>query len=108
VLRWLERGGPLVHAPLRQGFGTTLIEKGLKAHGGEAVIEYDPEGLTCEIRLPLPTNTQIGLPLSEHRPAAASLAERFSLKGKRILVIEDEQLVAATGQMLNGRQFANG
>lgn len=94
VLRWLERGGPLVHAPLRQGFGTTLIEKGLKAHGGEAAIEYDPEGLTCEIRLPLPNNTQIGLPLTERRPAAASLAERLSLKGKRILVIEDEPLVS--------------
>jgi two-component sensor histidine kinase len=25
-LQWVERGGPPVKAPLRRGFGTTLIE----------------------------------------------------------------------------------
>lgn len=99
VLDWIESDGPLVHAPLRQGFGSTLIEKGLKAYGGKTTIQYNPEGLSCEIRLPLPENTQVGfsfsLPLNGQ---AAHLHERgdgrFSLKGKRILVIEDEPLVS--------------
>ncbi len=94
VVRWLERGGPLVRAPLRRGFGTTLIEKGLKAHNGEATIQYDPEGLICEIRMPLPTNTQINLPLGERNAVTASLPDLSILKGKRILVIEDEPLVS--------------
>ncbi len=62
VLRWVERGGPLVHARYATVSGTTLIEKGLKAHGGEVSLQYDPEGLICEIRLPLPEDTQISLP----------------------------------------------
>lgn len=94
VVQWMERGGPLVHAPLRRGFGTTLIERGLKAHNGEAVIQYDPEGLICEIKLPLPTNTQINLPLGERNAVTASFADSLSIKGKRILVIEDEPLVS--------------
>jgi len=97
VLNWFERGGPLVHAPLRHGFGTTLIEKGLKAHGGQAEINFDPEGLICEIRLPLPTNAQMSLPLPPLGQQDTRPAERpdpLSIKGKRILVIEDEPLVS--------------
>lgn len=96
---WIEKNGPLVHAPLRHGFGTTLIEKGLKAHGGEAVIQYEPEGLICQISLPLPKATQPGLPLSLSLNGHAAAADKritdpLHLKGKRILVIEDEPLVS--------------
>jgi len=97
TLQWVERGGPLVHSPLRHGFGSTLIEKGLKAHGGEASIQYDPKGLICEISLPLPKGTQMGFsfPVSFTGQHAASPArESFNLGGKRILVIEDEPLVS--------------
>lgn len=93
---WRERNGPLVHMPLRRGFGATLIGKGLKAHGGATAIHYNPEGVTCEIRLPVPQNTQIGMPLS--MPAKgrhfAQQPLRSNLKGKRVLVIEDEPLVS--------------
>lgn len=99
TFHWIEKNGPLVHAPLRHGFGTTLIEKGLKAHGGEAVIQYEPEGLICQISLPLPKATQPGLPLSlslnGHAVAADKrITDPLHLKGKRILVIEDEPLVS--------------
>jgi two-component sensor histidine kinase len=47
--RWQERGGPPVVAPSRRGFGTTL----LKATFGEVRFEYAPEGLMCDIDLPL-------------------------------------------------------
>jgi two-component sensor histidine kinase len=46
---WQERGGPPVVAPSRRGFGTTL----LKATFGEVRLDYAPEGLMCEIDLPL-------------------------------------------------------
>lgn len=52
-LRWVERGGPLVEAPVRKGFGRRLIERGL-AHelGGAVRISFDPEGVVCEIDMP--------------------------------------------------------
>jgi PAS domain S-box-containing protein len=93
---WRERDGPLVHTPLRRGFGATLIGKGLKAHGGDAAVHYNAEGVTCEIRLPVPQHTQIGLPLSTpaKRTHFAKQPVHSNLKGKRILVIEDEPLVS--------------
>ena len=34
-LSWVERGGPVVAAPKRQGFGTLFIEQSVKTHQGE-------------------------------------------------------------------------
>lgn len=53
VLEWREFGGPLVGAPLRQGFGATVITQSLQfAHGGNATLDYQPEGLICTLTLP--------------------------------------------------------
>ncbi|MCR5874627.1 PAS domain-containing protein [Phenylobacterium sp. J426] len=53
-LSWRERGGPTVAPPQRRGFGSRLIERSLKgALGGEAVLDFSPEGLVCRINLPL-------------------------------------------------------
>ena len=53
-LTWSEQGGPPVLAPLRRGFGSRLIERSLQGEiGGEAAIEFHPDGLICRIRLPL-------------------------------------------------------
>jgi two-component sensor histidine kinase len=43
-----------VHQPTRTGFGTRLIQRNL-AHdlGGEATIEYRPQGVIAVIRSPL-------------------------------------------------------
>ena len=38
MMRWKEAGGPRVSAPSKHGFGTTLVEHALQAHGGEASI----------------------------------------------------------------------
>jgi PAS domain S-box-containing protein len=47
--KWLERGGPPVAGPSRQGFGTTLV----KATFPDARIDYPVEGLSCEIVIPI-------------------------------------------------------
>jgi PAS domain S-box-containing protein len=53
-ITWTESGGPKVEPPSRIGFGTLLIERGLKVSlGGEARITFAPTGLTCDMRLPL-------------------------------------------------------
>ncbi len=53
-LHWAETGGPPVQPPVRRGFGVELIERSV-AHelGGQAVLDYRVEGLTCEITVPL-------------------------------------------------------
>jgi PAS domain S-box-containing protein len=99
-LEWRESGGPAVRLPQAPGFGTTLVSQTLQAHGGSASIRYAEAGVTCDIVLPVP------------HQAAPSIAEHFEsrrgeigpvlrqermpsrLQGKRILIIEDEPLVA--------------
>jgi PAS domain S-box-containing protein len=101
-LQWQERGGPAVTVPETRGFGSTLIEKSLDAHGGTASIHYEAEGLTCEIVLPLKENEL--LPFDALNKAAAAVAKPFKsvenpvratgVEGKRILVVDDEPLIA--------------
>ncbi len=51
---WKEHDGPPVIPPTRQGFGTRLIERSLRGQlGGDAALDYAPDGLRCHIRLPL-------------------------------------------------------
>lgn len=54
-LRWEEIGGPAVSPPLRQGFGSRMIERALAAElEGTAEIDYRPRGLVCTVEAPLP------------------------------------------------------
>jgi two-component sensor histidine kinase len=51
---WNERDGPPVIPPTRRGFGSRLIERSLQGQlGGEAALDYPPDGARCHIRLPL-------------------------------------------------------
>jgi PAS domain S-box-containing protein len=100
LLSWKESNGPQVRVPSTRGFGMTLIEETLRSLGGEAVIHYYAEGLTCEITLPLPQDAPARAGTGSAGPKAglASLAlERpinQTLKGKRVLVVEDEPLLS--------------
>ena len=52
-LTWEERAGPAVSPPASEGFGTFLIQRGLKhALGGEAHVTFAPAGVVCKLRLP--------------------------------------------------------
>ncbi len=52
-LRWQETGGPKVSPPLRRGFGSFIIEESLTGVEGRTAIRFEPEGLVCDIELPL-------------------------------------------------------
>ena len=54
----LETGGPVVEAPSRRGFGSTLIERAL-AYEFDASVDrvFLPSGLRCTIELPLTVET---------------------------------------------------
>lgn len=96
LLDWRESGGPKVSAPATRGFGSILIEQSLKAHGGEVEISYAEAGLSCSIDLPLadlkPPLPTIGKKQAAPKPLAPP--RPLALAGKRVLVIEDEPLIA--------------
>jgi two-component sensor histidine kinase len=61
VLEWVERGGPPVFVPKRQGFGSRLLERGLARDlGGEASLTYRPKGLSYLLRAPLSERVTAG------------------------------------------------
>jgi two-component sensor histidine kinase len=52
-LRWAETGGPPVVAPAQRGFGSRLIERGLRHEiGGRVELDFAPGGLVCTIDVP--------------------------------------------------------
>jgi two-component system CheB/CheR fusion protein len=52
-LTWQERDGPTIAQPPTRGFGTEMIEQACTYElGGEAKLDFAPEGLTCTITFP--------------------------------------------------------
>jgi PAS domain S-box-containing protein len=101
-LNWVEQGGPLVSAPIRRGFGTTLIEQSARSEGGDARMSIEARGIAWEITIPLPANSP-----SRDAASAAQMVEIAGagqppeadeapapLAGHRFLVVEDEPLVS--------------
>ena len=52
-LTWREKGGPAVHAPSRQSFGTRLIETLGRQLKGKAEMAYDLKGFVYALDVPL-------------------------------------------------------
>ena len=93
-LAWTESGGPLLAGPPeRRGFGFRLIEATVRGQLGGAVTPYwDPAGLRCEITVAPDRLLAVGQPDSAASKAGASRLP--SLAGRRLLVAEDEPLLA--------------
>ncbi len=53
--QWAESGGPAVTAPVRKGFGSSLIEKVLPMElFGEVSVAYATTGVVCVLQSPVP------------------------------------------------------
>ncbi|MCB8877170.1 HWE histidine kinase domain-containing protein [Acidisoma silvae] len=101
ILVWQETGGPPVRKPTRKGFGTTIIDRSVPYDlGGSARIQYDPEGVRAEFRIPSRhvserrnfQGTPIKLPAPRnphHAPVRPDL-----LAGKTVLLVEDSLIIA--------------
>jgi PAS domain S-box-containing protein len=99
VIRWTESGGPAVSEPCRQGFGTKLLrEVAGRQLGAELTFDWNPQGLRVEIRLPSRAVAAQGLPPVGERAASppddAPEKRPSVVSERRILLVEDEQLVA--------------
>jgi two-component sensor histidine kinase len=53
LFRWSEAGGPPVHPPARQGFGSRLIKTAFASDGCEGKSDYRLDGFVYEIALPI-------------------------------------------------------
>jgi len=95
TLIWREAGGPQVTAPEKRGFGTTLIEESLRAHRGTVSMTFASAGVSCTIKLPLADCLDhLATASRREEPAQGPYKQTPSLLGKRILVVEDEALIA--------------
>jgi PAS domain S-box-containing protein len=57
LLIWTEKEGPVVSPPLRKGFGSHVLERGL-AHelDGTVQLDYRTEGVVCTMKIPAPVS----------------------------------------------------
>lgn len=54
---WRERGGPPVRKPIRRGFGSIMIERGLARElNAQVTLDWAPDGLRFAVEMPLPEN----------------------------------------------------
>ena len=100
-LRWVERGGPAVSMPKKLGFGTTLIEQSAKAEGGTAHVSYPREGIAWNITLALAEASAVSPASLQDAPVRQAGLSRAAVRqppagliGQRLLIVEDEPLVA--------------
>jgi PAS domain S-box-containing protein len=95
---WQESGGPAVSRPGRRGFGSTLIENALRAEPDSDVrLDFDPAGVRCAITLRLeevPAGRRMAAAALPRVGRAGAPLPPDALRGARILVVEDETLVA--------------
>jgi PAS domain S-box-containing protein len=56
-LTWAEKNGPVIAPPVREGFGSRLIEMGISG-AGETLRTYEPSGLVATFTAPLLLITQ--------------------------------------------------
>lgn len=96
-LAWEEHDGPAVQKPQRAGFGSKLINQVISFDlGGEADVSYPPQGLIARFIIPArhvlgsgkaPAAAEAPAPTAQEAPAA-------SLAGARVLLVEDQVLIA--------------
>ncbi|WP_296597773.1 HWE histidine kinase domain-containing protein [Phenylobacterium sp.] len=99
-LTWTESGGPLVAPPGRRGFGSTLLGQVTgRELNGDTEVDYRPSGLVVRLR----AGPQAMADRPEVMPEAPAprVTETVptsrgpaSLKGARVLIVEDAVLLA--------------
>jgi PAS domain S-box-containing protein len=96
AFNWAETGGPPVKAPATQGYGTRVISASIERQlGGRAVFDWRREGLRCAMSIPHSDKVHEGK-FAGRTPAdrGTSAPAPKPVQGNRILLVEDEALVA--------------
>lgn len=105
LLGWDERGGPPVAHPRRTGFGSALIARSVPFDlGGEASVDYRPEGVLARFRLPAAHVTGTTAAAAQDRPASLPAALAAGVPtlppDLEILLVEDQMLIAMDAEAM--------
>lgn len=104
LLHWSEIGGPLVGPIGRKGFGSALIDRSIPYDlGGTSRLEYRPEGLDAEFRLPGRFLTWGSEPAAEEQTSqlgSPTMEDPASIAGLQVLLVEDQVLIAMDAEMM--------
>jgi len=96
TLEWHESGGPPVRPAERQGFGSTVIRDMVKmALGADVTLEFAPGGVAWTMTCPTRNALEPGAGDPEQvTETAAKRTRPGGARGGRVLLVEDEALVA--------------
>ncbi|MGO9699290.1 MAG: response regulator [Xanthobacteraceae bacterium] len=95
VLLWQENGGPALAPPPARSFGLNVIRASIESQlGGKAAFDWNPQGLRCTLSIPHretigPAPAKTAGNGADARPVLPKITY-----GRRVLVVEDEALVA--------------
>jgi light-regulated signal transduction histidine kinase (bacteriophytochrome)/CheY-like chemotaxis protein len=104
TIRWRERDGPVVQAPTRRGFGSTIIERSIPYDlKGTADIHYGVTGVEATFVIP-------GHAIAEYRTEEGAAAEpaaeqtgtgmRAAFDVNTALIVEDNMIIALDAEDL--------
>ena len=94
---WRESGGPTVSPPDRAGFGSALLTQvSGRELNGETLVEYRPAGVHARLRAgPQAVAERPPVaPVARVRETLATSRGTASLRGARVLIVEDAVLLA--------------
>lgn len=100
LIDWTESGGPPVVAPTRRGFGSTVIERSIPYDlGGHAEISYRLAGIEAHFCIPSVHVVSV-LPdvTATDRAKPAAPVVPGLLKGRNVLLVEDNMIIAMDGE----------
>ena len=96
VLHWIEIGGPRIAPPSARSFGLKVIRASIENQlGGKATFEWDAAracNAPCRSRCARPPRRASARPAAT--APASGKAGRHAAAGRRVLLVEDEALVA--------------
>lgn len=98
TLTWTETGGPAAEKPEKLGFGSKVIEASIQRQlGGRIEKQWTPAGLLATITVPgshFAPPALSGAVVQDRVTEEVTPAQAQKFTGRRILLVEDEPLVA--------------
>ena len=98
LLQWTESGGPAAAPPTKRGFGTRVVVASIEQDlGGRATFNWRNDGLKCTLSVPRTHVAEMPQARREAPRVQAAVAASTPAPnpgGRRVLLVEDEALVA--------------
>lgn len=106
---WRESGGPKVDPPSRQGFGSVLLSRSVPFDlGGVSDVSYPASGVEARLVIPGKYIAAGSDPVTAVAPGAAAQARSSNiLTGRRVLLVEDQLIIALDAESIFGELGAS-